>query len=404
VAFGAALMATAGYETHSDSRPQLSFRDLLELYRPDLASILTELKQPAFRYGQVYEHLTHHPTHPFAEATALGASLRDALDEVGASALTMSSRVDDTDGTTKLLLADRDGAGVECVVMRYRRRNTVCVSTQIGCALGCAFCVTGSIGFRRDLSAAEIVDQVGWSRALLAEQDRASSNVVFMGMGEPLHNLDAVLASIKILKDPRGWGIGQRSLAVSTVGIPAGIRRLAKEEPQVNLALSLHAADNSLRSRLVPANRRYPLAEVIKATDDHFSMTHRKLFVEYVLLAGVNDSPKQAAALADLLRGRVVAVNLIPWNPGCGEFKASEPDVAAAFLSTLQTRGIEATIRESRGRNIEAACGQLAAGMIRRGRRPSLQTSAGTTEASFVGSSAGSRPKRAPASRRREGR
>ena len=242
----------------------------------------------------------------------------------------------------------------------------MCVSTQVGCALGCAFCATGSLGFTRNLTAAEIVDQVREARAILADEGRRVTNVVYMGMGEPLLNLDAVLLSLKLLHDPNGIGHSARSLSVSTVGIPAGIRRLAREEPQVNLALSLHAPDDELRTRLIPANRRFPLRDVLSACDDHFTMTRRKLFVEYLLLAGVNDSPRQANVLADLLRGRVVAVNLIPWNPGCGDFRPSPPEALIAFLNALKTRGIEVSTRESRGRSIAAACGQLVAGGGRR--------------------------------------
>jgi 23S rRNA (adenine2503-C2)-methyltransferase len=344
----------------------MSARDALQAYRPDLAALLAEDDYPPYRYAQVYGHLMHHPVTPFSRATALSKDFREALGSEGASVLRLLKRTDDRDGTTKLLLANTDGSSVETVVMRYPRRNTVCISTQVGCSLGCAFCVTGSIRFRRNLTVAEIVDQVREVRALLAEEGSNLHNVVLMGMGEPLLNLDAVLTSIRILKDPRGLGLAQRSLSVSTVGIPAGIRRLAEEEPQVNLAISLHAADDALRTRLVPANRRYPLAEVMKAADDHFRLTHRKLFVEYVLLGGVNDSEKQAQKLADLLRRRVVAVNLIPWNPGQGEFRVPTPAAVAAFQAVLSGRGFEVTVRESKGQRIEAACGQLAAGATRR--------------------------------------
>ena len=348
----------------------MSARDALQAYRPDLAALLTEGDYPSFRYAQVYEHLMHRPVTPFSQATALSKELRNGLENRGASTVRLLKRTDGHDGTTKLLLANADGSAVETVVMRYPRRTTVCISTQVGCSLGCAFCVTGSIKFRRNLTVAEIVDQVREARAILFEEGRLLHNVVFMGMGEPLLNLDAVLISLRILKDPRGLGFSQRSLSVSTVGIPAGIRRLAEEEPQVNLAISVHTADEALRSRLVPANRRYPLSEVMKAAADHFRLTHRKLFVEYVLLGGVNDSEKQAQKLADLLRRRVVAVNLIPWNPGQGEFRGAPPEAVAAFQGVLAGRGFEVTVRESKGQQIGAACGQLAAGAARsRGER-----------------------------------
>jgi 23S rRNA (adenine2503-C2)-methyltransferase len=343
-------------------------------YRPDLAAILSEQAAPAYRYRQVYEHLTQHPGVSFSAATSLPGELRDALDEAGHSTLALATRSEDPDGTTKLLLkATSDGAAFEAVIMRHRKRSTVCVSTQVGCALGCAFCATGSLGFTRDLTAAEIVDQVREAATILAEEGRRVTNIVYMGMGEPLLNLDAVLLSLKLLHDPEGMGHSARSLSVSTVGIPAGIRRMAREEPQVNLALSLHAANEELRSRLIPANRRFPLRDVLSACEDHFSTTRRKLFVEYLLLAGVNDSPRQANVLADLLRGRVVAVNLIPWNPGCGDYRPSPREALVAFMNALKTRGIEVSVRESRGRSIVAACGQLVA---RGARRPVRDTDA----------------------------
>ncbi len=335
----------------------------LSSYRPDLARELAARNETSFRYRQVYEHLTHHRGVPFSVATSLPGELREALEALGHSTLGLHSRADDPDGTTKLLLrAVCDKVSLETVIMRYRKRVTVCVSTQAGCSLGCAFCATGSLGLNRSLSAAEIVDQVQHASVLLAEEGRKASNVVYMGMGEPLLNLDAVLLSLRLLHDPKGWGMSARSLSVSTVGIPSGIRRMAREEPQVNLALSLHAADDALRSSLIPANRRYPLREVMRACEDHFALTRRKLFVEYLLLEGVNDSPKQATALADLLKGRVVAVNLIPWNPGWGEFRPSSPEATDAFMNALRSRNVEVSQRESRGASISAACGQLVAG------------------------------------------
>lgn len=376
-------------------------------YRPDLAAILRGQEAPGYRYQQVYEHLTQHPGVAFTAATNLPGPLREALDEAGHSTLVVAARSDDPDGTTKLLLKSTDdGAAIETVIMRYAKRSTVCVSTQVGCALGCAFCATGSLGFTRNLTAAEIVDQVREAQAILTDEGRRITNVVYMGMGEPLLNLDAVLLSLKLLHDPHGMGHSARSLSVSTVGIPAGIRRMAREEPQVNLALSLHAPSNELRTRLIPANRRFPLSDVLSACDDHFAMTRRKLFVEYLMLAGVNDSPRQANVLADLMRGRVVAVNLIPWNPGCGDFRPSPPESLVAFLNALKTRGVEVSVRESRGRSIAAACGQLVAGGARR--RPVRDTAEprGTSPGARVTQESGSPTRtvpsaKTPAARRR---
>ena len=341
-------------------------RDSLRRYRPDITDLLSSGGEPVFRATQVYEHLMHHPELDFEAATTVSKGLRAALQELGTTTLAVVTRQDDPDGTTKLLLRAQDGSLLETVVMRYRRRSTVCVSSQVGCALGCVFCSTGGLGFRRNLTTAEIVDQVRGAEVLLRTEDRHVDRVVYMGMGEPLLNPDAVLASISLLRDPAGFGMAQRSLSVSTVGVPAGIRRLADEAPQVNLALSLHAPDDALRARLMPVGRKYGLHEVMKAAEQHFDGTHRKLFVEYLLLAGVNDGVRQAHALADLVRGRVATVNLIPWNPGQGDFAASPPEVVEAFRAILLSRGIEATVRERRGQSIAAACGQLAAGQERK--------------------------------------
>ena len=359
----------------NDAGSRLAERDALTLYRPDLADILGAADAPRYRYAQVYKHLMKHPGSTIAEATDLPLALRSTLAEAGAGTLEEEGRREDADGTTKVLLAARDGAQIEAVVMRYDKRVTACLSTLVGCSLGCTFCSTGAMGFVRDLTPAEIVDQVRALSRLLAEEGRQITNIVFMGMGEPLLNLDNVLSSIRLLKDPEGLAFAQRSLSVSTIGIPAGIRRLAREEPQVNLALSLHAPDDRLRTRLVPANRRFPIQEVLAAVDDHFSVTRRKLFVEYVLLAGVNDSGKHAESLARLLRGRVLTVNLIPWNPGFGDYEPSTRESALAFRDALLARGIEATLRLGRGRSIAAGCGQLAT----RTRRPETARHGGKT-------------------------
>ena len=346
--------------THTGGASHGSFRDRLEAYRPDVADLLARQDAPGFRYGQVYEHLMQHPLEPFSEATSLPAGLRELLQPLGVSTLSLSRRREDGEDTTKLLFAAADDMKFESVLMRYRRRVTLCVSSQIGCPLGCTFCATGAMGFRRDLSTGEIVDQVREAVHLRAGDDARLSNVVFMGMGEPLLNLGAVIPALHLLYDPDGLGLAQRSLSVSTIGLPTGIRRLAREAPQVNLALSLHAPNDELRAELMPATRRHPLREVFTALDDHFELTHRKLFVEYLLLAGVNDSVRQGHALADLMRGRVVTVNLTPWNTGCGDYRPSSPETVRAFRDLLLGRGVETTVRVSRGSGAEAACGQLA--------------------------------------------
>jgi 23S rRNA (adenine2503-C2)-methyltransferase len=353
---------------------------LLALYRPDIAQVLTGVHAPSYRHAQVYEHLTRRPLRPFTEATALPADSRDALAELGVSTLTLADSRTASDGATKFLLATHDGTLIESVIMRYRERITACVSSQVGCPVGCRFCATGAMGFRRDLSTAEIVDQVRTASVLAAEEGRRISNLVYMGMGEPLLNLQAVLESIRILTDPNGLGMAHRALSVSTIGIPNGILRLARAEPQVNLAVSLHAADDRTRALLVPKSFRYPLSEILEAAWSHFELTHRKLLVEYVLLGGINDSVDDARRLASLLRGHVVAVNLLAWNPvpqlggrsgrhvaetkvptaAPSAFQPSSPAAITAFRRVLLSARIEAVVRQSKGSGIQAACGQLA--------------------------------------------
>jgi 23S rRNA (adenine2503-C2)-methyltransferase len=356
---------------------------MLALYRPDLAAAIDESQAPVYRHAQVYEHLFHKGSRPFSEATSLPGDLRAALDPLGASTLTEIERHTADDGTIKLLLATRDNAYVEAVVMRYSDRITLCISSQVGCPVGCLFCATGGLGFDRNLSTAEIVDQVRAAAAMLEPENVRISNVVYMGMGEPLLNLQAVLGSIRVLTDPHAFGLAHRSLSVSTVGIPAGIKHLGRAEPQVNLALSLHAADDATRALLVPARYRHPIGEVLEAAWEHFALTRRKLLVEYVLLGGVNDSPEHARALARLLRGHVVAVNLLAWNPvrsatGSAPNRGSRPSRGqrgaastlsfrtpsassiAAFREVLVASHIEAVVRRSKGASIQGACGQLA--------------------------------------------
>lgn len=360
---------------------------LLEQYRPDLAAMLDG--HPAYRKRQVLEHLMRPNMPSFAEATALPADLRKSLDDAGSAVLQPAQSRVSADGTEKLLLACRDRAYVETVVMPYDKRTTACVSSQAGCPVGCAFCATGAAGLRRNLSAAEIVDQARFAAAASAASGSRLSNLVYMGMGEPMLNLQAVLSSLDVLTDPAGMGFGHRSISISTVGIPAGILRLAHAQPQVNLALSLHASSDKTRELLIPARHRHPLEDILAAAWQHFELTHRKLLVEYLLLRGVNDSTEDANRLAGLLRGHVVTVNLLTWNPvdvlaiashgpsrksgkrsgprGADRrmtFSASPRPAVMAFRDALAARGIEVTIRASRGADIEGACGQLA-GLLR---------------------------------------
>lgn len=345
---------------------QYQHTDILALYRPDMARLLEEAGAPRFRRLQILEHLLLRPERPLAEAPNLPLGLRSSLEDMGASTLTLVDSVSSADGATKLLLRTADDLAIETVIMRYRNRVTVCVSSQVGCAVGCVFCATGTMGLTRNLQPAEIVDQVRAARAALAAEGRRASNLVYMGMGEPLHNTACVLSSIHILTHQTGMNMARRAVSVSTVGVPSGIRRLAQAEPQVNLAISIHAADDSTRALLVPARFRHPISDILQAAWEHFDLTGRRLLIEYVLIPGVNDSLDQARRLATLLRGHVVGVNLLAWNPVGSRtmrqagFRTPSAQELASFRAALLAAGVETVIRQSRGATINAACGQLA--------------------------------------------
>jgi 23S rRNA (adenine2503-C2)-methyltransferase len=295
------------------------------------------------------------------------ASLREALErELPFSSLTVREERHASDGTVKALFATGDGRAVEAVLMRYRDnpsrgtrgRRSICVSSQSGCPLTCTFCATGRMKFARNLTASEIVDQ-----ALHFRRIEPIDHCVFMGMGEPMLNLENVLAACERLPD---IGIAHRRTAISTVGWIPGIERLAEQDMPLRLALSLHATDEALRSQLMPVNDRYPLADVIEACRAFYARKRRRVFVEYVMLAGVNDRYEQALALARALSGRreqapIFKVNLIPYNPTDSPYRGSSRESIAAFRAALEARGIPAMVRLTRGRDIDAACGQLAA-------------------------------------------
>jgi 23S rRNA (adenine2503-C2)-methyltransferase len=290
--------------------------------------------------------------------TDLPVALRDLLGEaVPFSTLTVERETRASDGTIKALFSTADGRPVEAVLMVYRDgRRSLCLSSQSGCPLTCTFCATGSMKFGRNLTASEIVDQ-----ALHFRRIGPVDHAVFMGMGEPMMNLDNVLAACDRLPD---IGITHRRTAISTVGWIPGIDQLAANPKPIRLALSLHAADPALRSELMPVNDRYPLADVLAACAAYYARKRRKVFIEYVMLAGVNDSFAQAAQLAEALDPRVYKVNLIPYNPTGSAYEGSGPRAIAAFRNQLERRGLEATVRLTRGRDIDAACGQLAARAI----------------------------------------
>jgi 23S rRNA (adenine2503-C2)-methyltransferase len=315
---------------------------------------LAERGEPAFRARQVWEW-TARGAGSYEEMTNLPAALRSALAaDVPLSSLTLEHEAHASDGTVKALFSTADGRPLEAVLMRYKDgRRSLCLSSQSGCPLTCTFCATGAMKFGRNLTASEILDQALHFRRM-SEVDHA----VFMGMGEPMMNLDNVLAACERLPD---LGISSRRTAVSTVGWVPGIERLAESSLPIRLALSLHAPDDALRTQLMPVNERYPLADVLAACAAFYERRRRRIFVEYVMLAGVNDRYEQALQLAKLLDRRIYKVNLIPYNPTGSGYEGSGRDAIAAFRDVLERQGIEATVRLTRGRDIDAACGQLAA-------------------------------------------
>jgi len=325
-----------------------------------LERTLAERGEPAFRTRQVWAW-TAKGAAGYEQMTNLPSSLRTALErELPFSSIELREQRQASDGTLKGLFATADGRPLEAVLMRYRDgRRSVCLSSQSGCPLTCTFCATGRMRFARNLTVSEILEQ-----ALHFRRIEAIDHAVFMGMGEPMLNLDNVLAACERLPD---LGITNRRTTISTVGWIPGIERLAACDMPLRLALSLHAADEALRSELMPVNERYPLREVIDACRAFYARKRRRVFVEYVMLAGVNDRYEQALALAQLLVGvggrpSIFKVNLIPYNPTSnGQYRGSGRESIDAFKAALDSRGIPATVRLTRGRDIDAACGQLAA-------------------------------------------
>jgi 23S rRNA (adenine2503-C2)-methyltransferase len=318
-----------------------------------------ELGEPGYRAGQIWKWAAQGAA-CFGQMTNLPLKLRESLQrQVPFSTLTLEHELRARDGTVKALLRTQDGHPVETVLMRYRDgRNSLCISSQSGCPLTCTFCATGRMRYGRNLTAWEIVDQALHFRRARPGVSGRLDHAVFMGMGEPMMNLDNVLAACARLPD---LGVTHRRTAISTVGWIPGIKRLTNEPMPLRLALSLHAADDALRTELMPVNERYPLADVIAACEGFYERKRRMVFVEYVMLAGVNDHHAQAVGLAQLLDPRKFKVNLIPYNPTGSPYEASGPRAIEAFRAELERRGLAVTVRLTRGREIAAACGQLAA-------------------------------------------
>ena len=330
-----------------------------DVTREELAALLAG--EPRYRVEQLWRGLYDQLAAP-EEITALPAALRARLAAELPPALDLvTERTSDGGDTVKLLWALDGGAAVETVLMLYPDRATVCVSSQAGCAMGCGFCATGQAGFDRHLTTGEIVEQVVRAARRARESGRRVSNVVFMGMGEPLANYDRTWAAVERLHGD--LGLSARHLTLSTVGIVPGIRRLAGEELPVNLAVSLHAANDRLRDELVPINRRYPLAELREACAGYLQAKGRRLSFEWAMIDGVNDRPSDATELAGLCHALPLAahVNLIPLNPTPGwPTTGSPPEKVRAFQRRLTDLGINVTVRRNRGTDIDAACGQLA--------------------------------------------
>jgi 23S rRNA (adenine2503-C2)-methyltransferase len=318
-----------------------------------LQEVLAAAGQPAYRASQVWEWVARGAS-SYDEMTNLPAALRGRLEaDLPISTLEVRAEARSDDGTVKTLFDTADGRPIEAVLMRYRDgRRSVCVSSQSGCPLTCTFCATGTMKFGRNLSADEILDQ-----ALHFRRVEDIDHVVFMGMGEPTMNIDNVLAACERLPD---IGVTNRRTAISTVGWVPGIDRLAECDMPIALALSLHAPNDGLRSQIMPVNDRFPLREVLAACDRYRAKRRRKVFVEYVMLDGVNDHPEHARELAALLDPRIYKINLIPYNP-TGAYDGSSPERIEAFRAILAEHRVPATVRLTRGRDIDAACGQLAA-------------------------------------------
>ncbi len=337
---------------------------LLDLPFDALRDRLIELGQPAYRAEQIWRAVYRDLAASYGEITTLPSRLRDELEErlpIGHPAAEAERESPDR-GTRKTLLRLSDGEAIETVAMRYDDRRTVCVSTQVGCAMGCRICATGRGGLTRDLTTGEIVGQVLHVARDLRRAGERLTNVVYMGMGEPFANYDATLGSIRRLNDPRGFGLGARSFTVSTVGVVPGIERFTDERLQVNLAVSLHAANDELRTRLLPINRTYPLGPLLRACRRYVERTNRRITFEVALIDGINDAPSHARELADLLRGLLCHVNLIPFNPVPGtDWKRSPNARVDRFSRVLAERGVPVTVRVRRGVEIQAGCGQLRA-------------------------------------------
>lgn len=333
----------------------------------ELIKICQEIGLKRFRAIQLFQWVQQKAVRTWEEMKNIGERDRQTLrSRLSLYPLEKVREQRSKDGTRKYLFRLEDGETIECVLMDYARtrsrdRHTVCVSTQVGCAVGCAFCATGLEGFRRNLSVGEIVGQVLDITHFIRQEDPdfQVTNIVFMGMGEPLLNYDQVLQAIQLLNQAQGLNIGMRRMTISTCGVVPQIIQLAKDNPQVGLAVSLHAAQDEVRNKLIPMNRRYPLAQLMEACQEYTQITHRRITFE-VALTVENAKREEAEALAKLLKGQFGHVNLIPVNPVVGTgMERPNPELMRRFAQVLEDAGISVSSREERGADIDAACGQL---------------------------------------------
>lgn len=320
------------------------------------------LELPAYRLNQIYRAATRELLTDVQHVSVLPLALRAKLAGLlKFSSIALSREVTSGDGqTTKFLFDLAGGQQVEAVLMRHRGgRTTACISSQAGCALRCDFCATGQGGFMRNMTALEIFDQAAFVARRARDESKMLTNLVFMGMGEPFLNYDAVMDAVALLNDAHGFNLGARRMTISTAGVVSGIERFTAEGIQVNLAISLHAADDELRTRLMPINKKWPISKLMQAAYDYVAATRRKVFYEYLMLSGVNDTLDDARRLADLLGGPLHHVNLIPYNATDAPYERSQPLRVKRFSALLQERGVPTTVRYTMGDDIAAACGQL---------------------------------------------
>ena len=336
---------------------------IYDLSQTELKALLASWGEKSFRVDQIWQGLYSQFWQAPEQFTTLSKAIRQKLKEnLRFSALNPVRELAAKDGNTvKTLFRLPDGPAIEVVLMRYEQRRTLCISTQVGCAMNCSFCATGQMGFKRHLTSGEIVEQVIYYARMLAAQDEKVTNVVVMGMGEPFHNYEATIKAINILNDHDGFNFGERRFTISTVGLVPMIYKFANEKRQINLAISLHATDNTLRSSMIPINDKHPVEELITACHQYVAQTNRRITFEWALIQGVNDSTQNARDLADLLHGLLCHVNIILLNP-TNDFngQASSQKQALLFQAELESHNIPCTIRLRRGIEIAAGCGQLA--------------------------------------------